>query len=200
VVIMLRSTTFVVLAIGLLAAPIADAQRSGQNATISIGTVTKVENIDLQSQTAPAGALLGGMLAYKSTGGSRSSTTKWGRAAAGAVAGGALARAAEGDLSGKLYTVDLGGGRMMQVVSDQTEIRQGDCVIVEQVKDQANLRRADPTACEPESAAAIASADVQEELQEEAAECQAAKEELLAAETADQFDVAKRKMDIFCND
>ncbi len=185
----------------VLAVPcVALAQRSGQNATISIGTVTKVEKIDLQSQTAPAGALLGGMLAYKSTGGSRSSTTKWGRAAAGAVAGGALARAAEGDLSGKLYTVDLGGGRIMQVVSDQTEIRQGDCVIVEQVRDQANVRRADPTACQPESAAAIASADVQEELQEEAAECQAAKDAMLAADTAEQFELAKRKMDIFCND
>ena len=189
---MLRSMTLVVLAFTVFVAPVVEAQRSGQNATISVGTVVKVENIDLQSQTAPAGALLGGMLAYKSTGGSRSSTTKWGRAAAGAVAGGALARAAEGDLSGRLYTVDLGGGRMMQVVSDQTEIRQGDCVIIEQVKDQANVRRADPTACQPESAAAIASADVQEELQEEAAECQAAKEELL--------DIATRKMDIFCND
>jgi outer membrane lipoprotein SlyB len=184
-----------------LAVPcVALAQRSGQNATISVGTVVKVENIDLQSQAAPAGALVGGMLAYKSTGGSRSSTTKWGRAAAGAVAGGALARAAEGDLSGKLYTIDLGGGRSMQVVSDQTEIRQGDCVIVEQVKDQANVRRADPTACQPESSQVIASPDVQEELQEEAAECQAAKEALLAAETSEQFDVAKRKMDIFCND
>jgi len=40
--------------------------------------------------------------------------------------GGALARAAEGDLSAKLYTVDIGGGRMLQAVSDQTEIRQGD--------------------------------------------------------------------------
>jgi outer membrane lipoprotein SlyB len=185
----------------VLAVPcVALAQRSGQNATISVGTVVKVENIDLQSQAAPGGALLGGMLAYKSTGGSRSSTTKWGRAAAGAVAGGALARAAEGDLSGKVYTVDLGGGRTMQVVSDQTEIKQGDCVIIEQVKDQANVRRADPTACEPESAAVMSSADVQEELQEEAAECQAAKDALLAAETAEQLDIAKRKMDIFCND
>jgi outer membrane lipoprotein SlyB len=176
------------------------AQRSGQNASISVGTVAKVENIDLRSQNAPAGALVGGMLAYHTTGSKRSSTTKWGRAAAGAVAGGAIARSREGDLKGKLYTVDLGGGRMIQVVSDQTEVRQGDCVVVEEATDQANVRRADPTACEPESAAVMSEPDVQEELQEEAAECLAAKEEMLAAETEEQFNLAQRKMDIFCND
>lgn len=197
---MIRSFAIGCVVIAVMWVPPADAQRAGQNASISIGVVTKVESIDLQSQVAPAGALMGGMLAYKSTGSSRSSATKWGRAAAGAAAGGAIARAAEGDLSGKVYTVDLGGGRLMQVVSDQTEIRQGDCVIVEEVKGQANVRRADPAACQPESAAAIASPDVQEELQEEAAECVAAKEALLAAETEEQFELARRKMAIFCND
>ncbi len=198
--IMFRFSSVLTVALALIAVPIAEAQRSGQSATISVGVVTKVENIDLRSQAAPAGALVGGMLAYHTTSSSRSSSTKWGRAAAGAVAGGALARAAEGDLSGKVYTVDLGGGRMMQVVSDQTEIRQGDCVIVEEVKGQANVRRADPTTCQPESAPVIASAGVQQELQEEAAECLSAKEEMLAAETVEQFELAKRKMDIFCND
>ena len=42
--------------------------------------------------------------------------------------------------------------------------------------------------------------DVQEELQEEAAECLAAKEAMLAAQTDEQFNLAKRRMDIFCND
>jgi len=186
--------------VGLIVPCTAVAQRSGQNASISVGTVVKVEDIDLSSQNAPAGAVVGGMLAYHTTGSKRSSTTKWGRAAAGALAGGAIARSREGDLKGKLYTVDLGAGRTMQVVSDQTEIKQGDCVIVEQVKDQANVRRADPTACEPESEPVMSSADVQEELQEEAAECLAAKEEMLAAQTEEQFNLAQRKMDIFCND
>jgi outer membrane lipoprotein SlyB len=189
-----------ILALAVFSVSTAEAQRSGQNASISIGVVTKVENIDLQSQAAPVGALMGGMLAYRTTGKNRSSTTKWGRAAAGALAGGAVTRAAEGDLSGKLYTVDLGGGRMMQVVSDQTEIRQGDCVIVEEVNGQANVRRSDPVACQSESASVMKSADVQEELQEEAAECIAAKEAMLAAETEEQFELAKRKMAIFCND
>jgi hypothetical protein len=41
---------------------------------------------------------------------------------------------------------------------------------------------------------------VEVEFQEKAAECLAAKEALLAAETDEQFQLAKRKMDIFCND
>jgi outer membrane lipoprotein SlyB len=196
---MFRFTCFATATLAVIVIPVAEAQRAGQSASISVGVVKEVEDINLRSQAAPAGALVGGMLAYHTTGDSRSSSTKWGRAAAGAIAGGAIARAAEGDLSGKVYSVDVGGGRMMQVVSDQTEIQQGDCVVVEEVKGQANIRRTDPTACQPESATMIASAAVQEELQEEASECLTAKEELLAAETAEQFDLAKRKMDLFCN-
>jgi hypothetical protein len=193
-----RVTTIIIMIVA--AASFARAQRPGQSASISVGTVAKVEDINLKSQNAPAGALVGGMLAYHTTSDRRSSSTKWGRAAAGAVAGGAIARAREGDLRGKVYTVDLGGGRSIQVVSDQTEIRQGDCVVVEEVKGQANVRRADRAACEPEAAQVMSSPDVEEELQEEASECFSAKEEMLAAETAEQFELAKRKMDIFCND
>ena len=93
---MIRSFMIALVMIALVAVPTVEAQRSGQNASISIGVVIKVEDINLQSQVAPAGALMGGMLAYKSTGSSRSSATKWGRAAAGAAAGGAIGRAAEG--------------------------------------------------------------------------------------------------------
>jgi outer membrane lipoprotein SlyB len=196
---MSRVATIVAVVLAVSAVPICEAQRSGQNAKISIGVVTKVESVNLQSQAAPAGALVGGVLAYKSSGKNRSSTTKWGRAAAGAVAGSAVARAAEGDLSGKLYTVGLGSGQMIQVVSDQTQVRVGDCVIVEEIGDKANVRRTDPAACQPESAPVISSPKVQEELQEEAAECLAAKEDLLSAETTEQLELAMRKMDIFCN-
>lgn len=87
----------------------------------------------------------------------------------------------------------------MQVVSDQTEIQQGDCVVVEEVKGQANLRRVDPGTCASESVPTVASPDVREELLEEATDCLSAMETLLAAEIADQYDLAKREMGIFCN-
>ena len=54
-----RLTVVVSVAFAVIAAPCAEAQRSGQNASISVGTVVKVEDIDLRSQNAPAGALVG---------------------------------------------------------------------------------------------------------------------------------------------
>jgi len=173
------------------------AQRSGQNAKISIGEVVKIEQVQLQSDAAK-GALVGGVIGYHTTSSSRSSSTKWGRAAAGAMVGGALKRRSEGNLTGMMYSVKLGNGSVMKIISDQTEIRQGDCVTVEEVKDSANIRRADPIMCEPESAAAVEA--VSDELQEEAVECLAAKEALLSAETEQQLDLALRKIRILCND
>lgn len=73
-------------------------------------------------------------------------------------------------------------------------------MIVEEVKSQANVRRAGPTTCQRESASVIGGTGVQEELQEEATGCLSAKEEPLPAETAEQFELVKRKMGIFCND
>ena len=49
----------------------------------------------------------------------------------------------------------------------------------------------------PESDQVIA--ELEEEMQEEAMECAASKDELLAATTVDEFELAKRKMDILCN-
>ena len=67
------------------------AQRSGQNASISVGKVAKVEDIDLRSHNPPSSALVRGMLAYHTTGTKRLPTNTWGRATAGAAAGWAIA-------------------------------------------------------------------------------------------------------------
>jgi hypothetical protein len=56
-------------------------------------------------------------------------------------------------------------------------------VAVEEMRDQAKVRRADAAACDPESGQVLASAVVQDELQEQAAECVAPREALLPAET-----------------
>ena len=54
---MSRLAVLAIVSCSLIVVPVAEAQRSGQSAKISIGTVTKVDDIDLQSQAAPAGAL-----------------------------------------------------------------------------------------------------------------------------------------------
>jgi hypothetical protein len=86
----------------------------------------------------------------------------------------------------------------MKVITDQTEIVQGDCVTVEEVGDSANVRRADPTMCQPASQQVVQ--DLTGELEEEAYECLEAKEQMLQAENEQQLDIAIRKVKILCND
>jgi len=95
-----------------------------------------------------------------------------------------------------MYTVETAGGAI-KVVTDQTEIHMGDCVMVEETSQGANIRRADPAVCMP--AAADVDAELQQEFQEEAAECAAAKAELSAAKTDAELDRALMKVDILCN-
>jgi len=73
----------------------------------------------------------------------------------------------------------------------------GDCVMVEETSQGANIRRADPAVCMPESKDAVA--DLEDEFKEEAAECAEAKQELSAAKTDAEVDRALMKVDILCN-
>jgi len=55
-----------------------------------------------------------------------------------------------------------------------------------------------PAACDP--ASARAREELQSSFQMEAAECHNAKQQLVKATTADQVDLARRKMEILCSD
>lgn len=195
------SVTFVLCGLFIVAAAIlapspAEAQKAGQSAKISVGFVTQTERVDMQSDAAKS-AVVGGVIGYHTTSSKKSSSRKWRNAAIGAAALGATRRAGEGDLTGTLYTVQLFDGSIMKIVSDQNEIKKGDCVTVEQVKDNANVRRVDPVMCEPESQEVVQ--EVAPELQEEADECYGAKQELLNAGDDAAVERAARKVKILCN-
>jgi hypothetical protein len=96
------------------------------------------------------------------------------------------------------YTVRSVDGATIRIVTDQTELRVGDCATVEEVGSTANIRRVSSTLCDPASAKARAA--LSEELEEEASECATAKQELVNATTVDELDLAKRKVDILCSD
>jgi outer membrane lipoprotein SlyB len=178
------------------AAPAAFAQKSGQSATVRVGTVVSTERVNLQSDAAKT-ALLGGVIGYHATSNSKSKSRKRRNAALGAAALGGATRLGEGDLTGTLYVVKMQDGSEMRVVSDQNQVVPGDCVTVEQVKDNANIRRADPVLCEPETRQVMD--DLEPELEEEAEECYAAKQEMLNAETDEQATLATRKISVLCN-
>jgi hypothetical protein len=98
-----------------------------------------------------------------------------------------------------VYEVKLtGSAGISQVVTDQREIRVGDCVAVERAGETANLRRVSDAYCEEASAAAVAA--VAEESAEEATECYAAKEAVVNASTVEEAELAALKMRLLCDD
>ena len=185
-----------IVCLSLLASvPQALAQKTGQSARITIGVVTHVQTVQLQSNK-NRNSLLGGAAGWALARNQSSS-----RQAAAALGGAALGRGAtsrsEGANTGIQYTVQTSSGSAIQVITDQTEIRIGDCVTVEETANGANVRRSDPSMCQ---ASPEVLAEVEDELQEEANECDQAKQRLIAAETAEQVDVARQVVEILCND
>jgi outer membrane lipoprotein SlyB len=192
----MRVSTVVVLTFSLLAtAPSALAQRAGQSARINVGIVERAENVQLDSE-AGRGALVGGALGW---GLARNQSS--GRQAAAALGGAALGRGSanrrQGDRSAIRYTIRTGEGSAIQVVTDQTEIRIGDCVLVEETSNGANVRRKDPAMCQPTSEQVMA--QVEDDLQEDASRCDDAKERLFDATTPEEVEIARQVMDILCN-
>jgi outer membrane lipoprotein SlyB len=173
------------------------AQRAGQSVTIQYGKVTAVRDVDLKSGAVPAGALVGGALGLAS-GSGKSSGKKARNAIVGAAAGSAVAGAAQGSQKGMMYQIEVGAGDMIQVVSDQREIRPGDCVAVEKAGDTANVRRVSASYCEKGNEAAVKA--VGGEARKDAEECAAAKQQLVDATTAQEADLAGRKIALLCND
>jgi hypothetical protein len=182
--------------IGVATVP-AWAQKAGQSVTIQYGTVTGSRAVDLKSGAVPKGAVVGGALGLASAGG-KSSGKKARNAIVGATAGGAIAGASQGSQKGMLYEVDIGAGGRIQVVSDQSEIRSGDCVAVEQAGDTANVRRVSAGYCDKASASAVKS--VAGEARKDAEECATAKQQLVDATTTQEAELASRKITLLCND
>lgn len=172
------------------------AQKAGQSVSVQYGTVSGAREVDLQSGAVPGGAVVGGALGLASASG-RSSGKKARNTIIGAAAGGAIAGGAQGSQRGMLYDVRLEGGSI-QVVSDQREIRTGDCVAVERAGDTANVRRVSSAYCDRSNAAAVNS--VADSARKEAEECAAAKQQLVDAATTQQADLAARKIALLCND
>jgi outer membrane lipoprotein SlyB len=173
------------------------AQRAGQSVSVQYGTVTGVRDVDLNSNAVPSGALVGGTLGLLS-GSGKSSGKKARNTVLGAAAGASIAGASRGNTSGMLYDVDVGPQGKIQVVSDQREIRTGDCVAVEKAGDTANVRRVTESYCQRANDAAVKA--VAANATTEAQECLDAKQQVVDATTAAAADLAGKKVALLCND
>jgi outer membrane lipoprotein SlyB len=197
---MIRTWSGALAAVACLFLVVTDAlgQRVGQSVTVRTGTVTAMRSVDLNDGNAIGGALVGGAFGAALTRSSKGSSRRDRNAAIGAVLGGAAAAAKT--QPGRVYTVTTNEGTAIQIATEQTEIRVDDCVFVEEAGGSANIRRAPATACEPESREVMNDAAIVEEMREEAGECAAAKQELIAADTDAALDRAARKVKLLCYD
>jgi len=172
------------------------AQRTGDSARVSVGVVEGKQRVELKSNTG-RNALIGGAVGW-ALARNKSSSTQAAAALGGAALGGGGTSVAQGENTAVQYTIRTSAGTAIQVITDQTEIVVGDCVLVEETSKSANVRRKDPSMCKPASREVMS--QVEEELQEDATQCDAAKQRLFEAKTQEEVDVARQVMEILCND
>lgn len=103
-------------------------QKSGQSIQIQYGVVVASKYVQEKSN-AGKGALVGGAIGLYA-GKGKSSGTKFRRATAGAVIGGAATSAVQGSREAREYQVRTASG-VTVIISDQTQIAVDDCVIIE---------------------------------------------------------------------
>ena len=171
------------------------AQKAGASSRITTGKVVKADKVTLDSE-AGKGALVGGSLGLISASGKKSSK-KARNTIIGAAAGSALSSSSQGSRQGMRYTVNATNGSAITIVTDQTEVRVGDCVNVEESGGTSNIRRVSASMCEPAYSQAVKA--VESEMQEEASECATAKQALVEATSKEEAELAKMKMDILCS-
>jgi len=178
-----------------------DAQAQVQ---VQYGRITNVQATTVTDNTARAvGTLVGGGIGL-ATGSGQSGSNRALRGVGGAAAGRGV-----GTLAGRSqafeYTGLINGMTTVRVVSDQAGKRVGDCVAVEQGQ-FANIRLVPDSRCAPRPAPAAPAkaappppapepADVQQ-----ATACEQAKQQVLAAATEDEFNLAERRMRLLCGE
>ena len=155
--------------------------------TINYGVVDHISTTTVDSKHAGgalAGGLIGGLIGPRRHRGLR------------VVAGAGIGAAVQGSATGGVlqqYSVNLVSGGQTIISTEQTEIRIGDCVTVEQ-GEHANIRRVSSYHCETKNA------KVAEHHQSAGDNCQQAKDELNEADTDQAITNAAKKVRILCED
>jgi hypothetical protein len=167
--------------------------------SVQTGVVIAAQAVNLQS-AAGRGAAVGGVVGLATTSSNRSTSRRIRNTAIGAGTGALIARSAQGSLDGMQYTIEVGPGSQIIVVTDQTQVRVGDCVNVEQAgSGTANVRRVSEARCEAVFAGDPMDDELQAYMTREADMCLQAKERLMEAETDEAFETAMRRVKFLCD-
>lgn len=171
--------------------------------SVTYGRVTALRNVTVDSSNAQmGGAVVGGTVGLVS-GRNRSGSNQALRGVGGVYAGRRIG-GAMGSSQAIEYTVLMGNGTTTTIVSDQTGKRIGDCVAIERGSFN-NIRLADDARCAPPprqaaAAPAPAPAAAPAAAVREANACDQAKEQLLQANTDEEFDRAERRVRLLCGE
>lgn len=158
-------------------------------ASVQYGEVTAVSVSTYEDHDEVSGAVKGGLLG-KAIGPRRPGVDR------GVIAGAAIGAAADDpDIhTSYLYSVEfVDGSGALQIQTEQGNIRQGDCVSVEQGQ-HANIRPVSSVHCEQQTSEPPAHHT------NAAKECDMAKQELMAADTGEEVDIAVQKVRVLCED
>lgn len=162
----------------------------GYELRVRYAEVVEIERVQLPS-AAPAGAVVGGFTGLVLSR-NRSGRSQVASGVGGAVLGGLATKALEGDRLGYSYRLRYSDGSISRFITEKGYLQVGDCVSVER-GEYANIRRVASMLCENGPSASVDQRHLQD-----AEQCHAAKELLLAASTDEQIDAASRKVAIIC--
>lgn len=190
----MKYTLFAVLGAMLSQTAMAVDSRDVNTAiNISYGVVASVQTQKVDSN-APRGAVVGGILGAVAGG----HHDRGKHAVVGALAGGVLSTALQGDRTAYSYTVQLVSGGETVILTEQGNAQVGDCVAVEQGR-SANIRRVPSAYCEHHDHPASDDYVVKARANENAADCHAAKDQAMQADTEEKVDIAMKKVSMFCD-
>jgi outer membrane lipoprotein SlyB len=186
-----------ILALSLLCTACAsnaiDRNQLNSTITINYGTVIDIGQTKVDS-SAPGGAVMGGIVGAATSG----KHHRGKHALEGALAGGILSAMLDGSRKAYSYEIELKNGSEVKVVTEQSGIRVGDCVSFEQGR-TTNVRRVPSVHCEFHDHPAMQGSYVKSSASFDAAQCDAAKQQVLAAKTEEDVDLAIKKTSVFCD-
>ncbi len=164
--------------------------------SITYGRITAVNAVTVDSSShRTGGAIVGGtvgLVSGRNNSGSNQALRGVGGALAGRRVGDAMGRSQAFE-----YTILVGGTRTMTMVTDQVGKRVGDCVAVEQGAFN-NLRLVDDARCTPPRQASATAPKAPAPEVRNANACNQAKDQLLSAQTDEDFDRAERRVRLLC--
>lgn len=132
----------IIIIVVLSAAPLVLGQNSMMTTQIYFGIIDQATPVELKQNNTGKGAAAG-----TAVGALRDSNNRERSVVAGAAIGAAVGKMSSKQAPGVEYVIRTGPNNFTTLVSNQTELRVGDCVSVQQSKDKTTISRVGNERC-----------------------------------------------------